>query len=178
MNSANSGLTMDINEVFRGSGRPLDFPNAINLALIVMLAAAGIAAAPAFAQIHKCKNSDGSLVFQEAPCGTPAGVIKTPAPAAAPAKSVDKSKPADTTTKAMNDAFQLRMDQQDYDGAMAFATTDKQKELARRKAAEKTAKCESLLIKANKAQADFKNRGQNWKPAADAAEAEYRLQCK
>jgi hypothetical protein len=78
----------------------------------------------------------------------------------------------------MNDAFQSRMDKQDYEGALAFATTDAQKELARRKAAEKKAKCDGLSIKADKAQADFKNRGANWKPAADAAEADYRSQCK
>lgn len=141
----------------------------------LVAALAPIAAPTAIAEVHKCKNSDGSLVYQEAPCGTSGGVYKTPAQPAADGK---KPKPADTTNKAMNDAFQSRMDKQDYDGALAFATTDKQKEQARRKAADKNTKCESLSIKARKAQAEFTNRGPKWKPAADAAEAEYRNQCK
>ena len=140
-----------------------------------MAAMTGIAAGPALAQVYKCKNSDGSTAFQDAPCGSPGGVIKSPAQ---PAPAGAKVKPADTTNKAMNDAFQSRMDKQDFEGALAFATTDAQKELARRKAAEKKAKCDSLSIKSDKAQAEFKNRGANWKPAADAAEADYRSQCK
>jgi hypothetical protein len=145
---------------------------------VLMVGLTGAAALPAFAEVYKCKNSDGSPVFQEKPCGSPEGVFNAPDRPAAPGKSGGKAKPADAANKAMNEAFQSRMDKKDYDGALAFATTEKQKALARKMAEEKRIKCESLAAKYKLARAEFKNNGAKWKPKADAAEAEYANHCR
>jgi hypothetical protein len=145
------------------------------LALLAVLASA---AAPAWAQVYKCKSADGSPIFQESPCGSSTGISTTPQPSGASVRKNEQAKPADNTHKAMNDAFQSRMDKKDYDGALAFATTDKQKEQARKKAAEKNTKCETLAGKAKQAQADLQNKGEKWRPKADAANAEYTNYCR
>lgn len=145
--------------------------------VLLAVVLAGIAA-PAPAQVHKCKSSDGSVIYQEAPCGSATGILSAPAQPAGAAVGGGKTKPADTTSKAMNDAFQSRMDKRDYEGAQAFATTNQQKELARKKAAEKDLKCESLSTKARQATADFNTKGERYRSKADAAEAEYRTHCR
>ncbi|MCE9640592.1 MAG: DUF4124 domain-containing protein [Betaproteobacteria bacterium] len=145
---------------------------------LALLAVLAIAAAPAWAQVYKCKSADGSPVFQESPCGSSTGISTTPQPPAGAVRKGEQAKPADSTNKAMNDAFQSRMDKKDYDGALAFATTDKQKELARKKSAEKNTKCETLAAKAKQAQADLQNKGEKWKSKADAANAEYTNYCR
>lgn len=144
----------------------------------LMAGLTGIAASTAYADVYKCRNSDGSLVYQEAPCESPGGKLKLPEPPVGTGKSRDKAKSPDPTNKAMNEAFQSRMDKQDYEGALAFATNDKQKSLARKRLEEKKVKCEGLSIKAQRARSDFTIKGARLKPAADAAESEYRLHCR
>lgn len=139
---------------------------------------ASLAAFPALADVYKCKSSDGAVVYQEAPCKSSGTKLTLPEQPVAPAAKTESAKRAAATNKAMNDAFQSRMDKGDYEGALAFAINDKQKALARKKKEEQAVKCQALTIKAKKAQADFQQRGVRWQPAADAADAEYRLHCR
>jgi hypothetical protein len=134
------------------------------------MAVVALAAAPAAAQVHKCKGADGAPVFQSAPCDDRSGGI------AVPERGADKgkgAKPAEADKKAMNEAFRSRMDKRDYEGALAFATTDQQKSQARRKIAEKDARCRGLAVKLQEAQAKYDKDGGQSKAALDKAKSNY-----
>ena len=140
-------------------------------------------ALPAGAQVHKCKNADGSTIYQQAPCdktGTTGDKIDLQDPTkGGAAKSGGKVRSSDgTSQQSMSEAFQRRMDKKDYEGAMAFATTDRQKAQARQKLEDKNNKCSTLSIRKQKAQADFQAKGERYKSGATAAEAEYNLNCR
>ncbi len=108
-------------------------------------------------------------MFQSAPCDDKGGGIAVPDRGAATG-----SKPADADKQAMNEAFRSRMDKRDYEGALAFATTDQQKSQARKKIAEKDAKCRGLALKLQEAQATFDRDGGSSKAALDKAKNNYR----
>jgi|SRR5687767_12739419 hypothetical protein len=139
------------------------------------VALSGSAGFSAGAQVHKCKNSEGGTVYQEAPCAKTGSKLDLPA---GTGKSGDNPGSDDGTRKSMNEAFQRRMDQRDYDGALAFATNERQRAEARKKLAEKNSRCERLSLKAQKAQAAIRANDARSKAAADAAEAEYASTCR
>jgi bifunctional DNA-binding transcriptional regulator/antitoxin component of YhaV-PrlF toxin-antitoxin module len=78
----------------------------------------------------------------------------------------------------MNEAYNARMAKGDYDGALAFATTEEQKQIALQKKASKDERCEYLRIAAAKARKDAEGRNQRWRTQAEAAEARFSSQCK
>ncbi len=142
---------------------------------IAMLAAT-VLAAPAYAQVYKCKGAGGTPVYQAAPCDDTGGGIKVPE--RGPDKAGGSKAITDADRKSMSEAFQSRMDKRDYEGALAFATTDQQKSQARKKIAEKDAKCQGLAVKVKEAQAKVANGGARYKNDLDKAEDNYRLSCR
>jgi hypothetical protein len=119
--------------------------------------------------VYKCTASNGSTVYQESPCASTGSKLNAPDPSPGMNRGSDKSKFADSTKKAMNEAFQSRMDKGDFEGALAFASDDRQKSQARKKLQEKEVKCEKLAIKVKNAKT---------KTAINAAESDYRLSCR
>jgi Domain of unknown function (DUF4124) len=133
----------------------------------VSVALAVVIAGPAQSAVYKCVAANGIAIYQESPCAT-AGV-KLAAPDPSPPSKNDSAKAKSADAKAMKEAFQARMDRGDYQGALAFATDDMQKSLARKKLHDRNVKCEKLAGKITSARN---------KDAADAAKSEYRLICR
>jgi hypothetical protein len=70
--------------------------------IALLLAAAGLAAQPAAAQLYKCVQG-GRVVYQDAPCeqGAKETTLRAPAPAAAPAEAqAPQDRPAGTPAQA------------------------------------------------------------------------------
>jgi hypothetical protein len=156
------------------------------LATMVLFSAALQAGGP----IYKCKTAEGKTIYQESPCasGQQGGEKNVMPPAAAvkalPPESKTVGNPAATgggktsTEKAMEEAYYSRMNKGDYDGALAFAQTDEQKQRARSMKADKDRQCDTLRINASKARKDAEGRNQTWRNRADVAEARLSSQCK
>ncbi|MFN0039280.1 MAG: DUF4124 domain-containing protein [Burkholderiales bacterium] len=146
-----------------------------------------VAAAP----IYKCKGKDGNLTYQEVPCGSkkqPAAARVTPPPPtpATPAVEAEsalfvpsgKAKETDTD-KAMQAAFNARMNRGDFAGAAAFATTEEQKQYAKRMQAEKDQRCSNMQMDVRHARYTAKNsRSPIFQEKAEAAEARYIAACR
>jgi hypothetical protein len=76
----------------------------------------------------------------------------------------------------MREVYEAKMAKRDYDGAVAFATTDRERAAALTMKDKKDVECASLDIKARKARANVRKASDE--PAAEAAESEYRVRCK
>jgi hypothetical protein len=147
-------------------------PEARVLIAMAILAFALIGAPAEAADVHKCRNADGQTVYQQAPCektGSSGKKIELKEPLAT---GGGKGKPGDGAGKSMNEAFHRRMDARDYDGALAFATTDAQM------IAQKNTRCATLAQKMQKTQAEVRPDSARSKAAADAAASEYALNCR
>lgn len=141
--------------------------------------------------IYKCKGKDGNLTYQEVPCGSkqqPATARVTP-PSPAPATpavepesalAVPRGQAAETDTdKAMQAAFNARMNRGDFAGAAAFATSEEQKQYAKRMQAEKDQRCSNLRMDVKHARYTARNsRSPIFQEKAEAAEARYIAACK
>lgn len=135
-----------------------------------------LAALPAAAEVYKCTRPDGSVAYQQAPCAQDATgakiELKTPdAPPLAPNRNAGD-------LRAQKDAYETRMARHDYQGAAAFAATDKERHRALKLAEEQRLKCGSLAIRAQQAQANVKPKNPSSVNAAVAAEREYNLRCR
>ena len=130
---------------------------------------------PAAADTFKCKKPDGTVAYQGTPCAQdePGGRMELKTPEASPTP-----KRNDGDQRALKDAYESRMAKRDYEGAVAFATTDKERHRAMKLAEDKRLKCGSLTIRAQRAQADVKPKNERTRNAAIAAEREYNLHCR
>ena len=159
--------------------------------ITISLAAVAFYGESAAESIYKCKGKDGNLTYQEAPCGSkqqPAAArVNPPSPApAAPAVEaesalvVPRGKAAETDTdKAMQAAYNARMNRGDFAGAAAFATSEEQKQYAKRMQADKDQRCSSLQLDVRHARFTAKNnRSPIFQEKAEAAEARYIAACK
>lgn len=133
-----------------------------------------LAALPATAEVFKCKQPDGSVAYQQAPCAQDAAGARM-ALDNAPSLAV---KPSAGDLRAQKDAYESRMARQDYEGAAAFAATDKERHRALKQAEDKRLKCGSLTIRMQQAQANVKPKNTHSVNAAIAAEREYNLRCR
>jgi hypothetical protein len=158
--------------------------------LLLVTMALFSAALRAGGPVYKCKTDEGKTIYQESPCAAgQQGGAKDVMPSAAAAKALPpESKtvgnPAaagggkTSSEKAMDEAYYSRMSKGDYDGALAFARTDEQKQRARSMKAETDRHCDRLRVAASRARKDAEGRNQTWRNKADAAEALYSSQCK
>ncbi len=133
-----------------------------------------LAALPATAEVFKCKQPDASVAYQQTPCaqdtaGARMALDSAPPPAA---------KRSEGDLRAQKDAYESRMARQDYEGALSFASTDKERHRALKQAEDKRLKCGPLAIRAQQAQANVKPKSTHSVNAAVAAEREYNLRCR
>lgn len=135
-----------------------------------------LTAMSAAAEVFKCKQPSGAVAYQETPCAQDATGTKMELKVPGVQPLPPERNAGDQ--RAMKDAYESRMARQDYEGASAFATTDKERHRAHKLAAEKRLKCGGLAIRAQQAQANVKPGKESTLNAAIAAEREYNLRCR
>jgi len=135
-----------------------------------------LATMPASAEVFKCKQPDGSVAYQQTPCAQETTGVKIDLKVPSVQPIAPNRSAGDLL--AQKDAYESRMARHDYEGAVTFAATDKERHRALKLAEDKRLKCGSLAIRAQQAQANVKPKNTSSVNAAVAAEREYNLRCR
>jgi|SRR5450830_768953 len=148
---------------------------------IIMFAALIFVATLASAQsMFRCTKA-GVSSYQDKPCE---GMVVPPTAAPvtvannAPKQTQGTVAPSpNSTSKAMDEAYQQHMARGEFALAKSFATNDTQRNAAAMKLAQLQSQCASMAIRTQQADANNKHMNGRWQHAAESADAQYRLKC-
>jgi len=148
--------------------------------IIIFTALISVATLASAQNMYRCTKA-GVSSYQDKPCE---GMVVQPTAAPvtvannAPKQTQGTVAPSpNSTSKAMDEAYQQHMARGEFALAKSFATNDTQRNAAAMKLSQLQSQCASMAIRTQQADANNKHMNGRWQHAAEAADAQYRLKC-